>query len=264
MRVILFHIGDYPVRSYGLVVALSIIIAIGVGHYLAKESKYREHVSNMALYVVLGAIVGARLWEVLFFQWGYYSQHVGQIFAIWNGGLSIQGALVGGFITGAWYTYAQKIPFWEFADIVAPAIILGQGLGRIACLLNGDAFGSPTGSNFGLVYPPGTFAYDTYGSQPLWPAEVWEGQWDFVVFSLLLIFKNKSWPKGTIFLAYNVLYSFGRFMLEYLRGDTPRYGLNWTAAQWTSMSIIVIAVLLFIYLSIRDNRKGISEPEHAS
>jgi len=63
------------------------------------------------------------------------------------------------------YTRIQRISFWEFADIAAPAIILGQSVGRIACFLNGDAFGSPTGSNFGIVYPPGTIAYEKYGSQ---------------------------------------------------------------------------------------------------
>jgi phosphatidylglycerol:prolipoprotein diacylglycerol transferase len=68
------------------------------------------------------------------------------------------------YLTGAIYTWRHKFNFWEFADIMAPAIIFGQAIERIACLLNGDAYGSPTGSNFGLVYPEGTVAYNTYGS----------------------------------------------------------------------------------------------------
>jgi phosphatidylglycerol:prolipoprotein diacylglycerol transferase len=257
MRVILFHIGDYPVRSYGLVVAIAILLAIGVAYFLARGTKYREHVMDLGMYTVFGAIIGARFWEVFFFQWGYYSQNLHEIFAIWHGGLSIQGALVGGFLTGAVYTWYHKLDFWEFADVVAPAIIFGQAIGRIACFLNGDAFGSPTGSNFGLVYPEGTMAYDTYGSQPLWPAEVWEGQWDLVVFGLLLILKNRTWPKGFIFLAYNILYSFGRFMLEFLRGDTPRYLLDWTAAQWTSMSVILLSIILIAIFFSKENKKVI-------
>lgn len=244
MRVILFHIGDFPVRSYGLVVALAIVLAISIAYYLAKGTKYREHVLDMSLYAIIGAIIGARIWHVFFFQWWYYSDNLGQIFAIWQGGLSILGGLVGGFIAGAIYVWYHKLDFWEFADTVAPGIIFGQAVGRIACLLNGDAYGSPTGSNFGLVYPEGTMAHDKYGSQPLWPAEVWEGQWNLIVFGLLLLLKNKTLPKGFIFLAYITLYSFGRFMLEFLRGDSPRYLFEWTAGQWTTMPMIIISLLI--------------------
>ncbi|GAB7388551.1 prolipoprotein diacylglyceryl transferase [Bacillaceae bacterium] len=257
MRVILFYIGDYPVRSYGVVVALAIILAIGVAHYLAKGTKYRQHIWDLSLYVIIGAIIGARFWHVFFFQWWYYSQNLDEIFSIWNGGLAIQGGLVGGFLAGALYTRFHKLDFWEFADVVAPAIIFGQGVGRIACLLNGDAFGSPTGSGFGLVYPPGTIAYETYGSQPLWPAEVWEGQWDLIVFGLLLILKNRPWPRGFIFLSYNILYSFGRFMLEFLRGDSPRYLFEWTAAQWTSVTVILLSIIFMVVLTFKTKRKQV-------
>lgn len=251
MRVILFHIGDYSVRSYGVIIAIAFLLALGVAHYLARGTEYKKHITNIALYVLLGAIAGARIWEVFFFQFGYYSQHWGEAFAIWNGGLSIQGGLVGGFLTAAVYSRIHRISFWEFADITAPAIVLGQGVGRIACLLNGDAFGSPTGSGFGIVFPPGTIAYDTYGAQPLWPAEIWEGQWDFVVFAILIGLKNKQWPRGFLFLMYNILYALGRFMLEFLRGDTPRYAYL-TAAQWTSLVIILLCMLLSLLVVGKD------------
>jgi phosphatidylglycerol:prolipoprotein diacylglycerol transferase len=178
------------------------------------------------------------------------------LFAVWNGGLAIQGGLVGGFIAGALYARKNKLNFWEFADTIAPAIIFGQAIGRIACLLNGDAYGSPTGSNFGLVYPEGTMAYNAYGSQPLWPAEVWEGQWDFIVFGLLLLMKNKTWPIGFVFLAYNILYSIGRFSLGFLRGDSPRYLFDLTAGQLTSLSVIVISIVLMVFFYFRSKKAG--------
>lgn len=259
MRVILFTIGDFPIRSYGIIVALAILLAMGVAYFLARGTQYQKHVPNVITYAVVGALVGARFWHVFLFQWPYYSENIGQIFAIWNGGIAIQGALVGGFIAAFIYTRVHKISFWELADIVAPAIILGQSIGRIACLLNGDAFGSPTGSDFGLVYPEGTMAYDEYGSQPLWPAEVWEGQWDLIVFAILIVLKNKSWPTGFLFLAYNILYSIGRFMLGFLRGDSPRYAFDWTAGQWTSIGVIIVSVGIMIYFFIRDKNRGKSD-----
>ena len=252
MAQILFTIGDFSLRSYGVIVAFAILLGLGVSYFLASSDKeYREHLVNVLIYGVFGAILGARLWQVLFYEWDYYSQNLLEALAIWHGGLAIQGALVGSITVGIIYTRLLKLDFWRLADIAAPGLILGQGVGRIACFLNGDAYGSPTGSEFGIVYPPGTPAYDAYGSQPLWPAEVWEGQWDFVVFALIIIFSRwRKWQKGTVFLVYIVLYSLGRFALEFLRGDGPHYLFNWTSGQWTSFSMALIAIIagLFIYL----------------
>ena len=76
-------------------------------------------------------------------------------------------------LAGYWYLRKHNIDFWAFADIFAPALILAQSVGRMANLFNGDAFGHPTGGNFGILYPESTLAYRTYGNQPLWPAEIW-------------------------------------------------------------------------------------------
>ncbi|MFC4769585.1 prolipoprotein diacylglyceryl transferase [Effusibacillus consociatus] len=248
MRVILFELWGYPIRSYGLVVALAILIGIGVVLYFAKqEGKDRERVLNLCIWAVVGGLVGARVWEVLFFNGSYYLQHPSDIVAVWKGGMSIQGGLVGGIATAVWYIRKFGWKFWETADLFAPGMIVGQAVGRIACLLNGDAFGSPTGSTFGIVYPPGTVAYDRYGDQPLYPAEIWEGQWNLIVFALLLVIKNRKLPQGVLFLSYVSLYSVGRFSLEFLRGDTPHYLFGWTAAQWTSVGAgLVTTALLFL------------------
>jgi phosphatidylglycerol:prolipoprotein diacylglycerol transferase len=102
-------------------------------------------------------------------------------------------------------------------------------------------------------------AYNAYGSQPLWPAEVWEGQWNFIVFGLLLIFKNKTWPPGFIFLSYNILYSIGRYSLGFLRGDSPRYLFDLTAGQLTSMSVIILSMILIGFIYLKSNHK-VSKP----
>lgn len=248
MRVTLFEIGRFSLNSYGVIVVLAIFLAFGVAYYLARGTQYQKHLPNLIVYLVFGAIIGARIWHVFFFQWWYFSNHLSEIFAIWNGGISIQGALVGGLITTIIYTKKHKLSFWELADILAPAIILGQALGRIACFLNGDAFGSPTGSGFGIVYPAGTMAFEKYGSAPLWPAEIWEGQLDFVAFAILISLKNVKLPTGTLFLGYNIMYSIIRFSLEFLRGDSPRYAMEWTAGQWTSITSLLISLIFMLYL----------------
>ena len=115
----------------------------------------------------------------------------------------------------------------------------------MANLMNGDAFGHPTGGAFGLVYPSTTLAHSIYGSQPLWPAEVWEGQIDVIIFVLLLLFRTTNHAKGQVFILYAVLYSLARFFLEFLRGDYATLAFGLKSAQLTSLTIIVVGVIIF-------------------
>lgn len=252
MHQYLFFVGDFPIRAYGLILSLSIILATGVGYFLAKQDgRWHNHIVDIGIYSGIAGIVGARLWDVFFFDWAYYSHHLSEIFYVWQGGMAIQGGIVFGVGAGIIYARRHKIDILALADIVAPAIILGQAIGRCANLLNGDAFGAPTGGNFGIIYPETTLAYHTYGAQPLWPAEVWEGQIDFVIFALLLIFRAFPHAKGQAFSLYIMLYSLARFGLEFLRGDyaTPVF-LSFTSAQTTSLVAFILALIFFIYCRI--------------
>lgn len=257
MHQYLFFVGDFPIRAYGLILSLSIILATGVAYFLAKQDgRWHNHIVDIGIYSGIAGIVGARLWDVFFFDWAYYSHHLSEIFYVWQGGMAIQGGIVFGVGAGIIYARRHKIDILALADIVAPAIILGQAIGRCANLLNGDAFGAPTGGNFGIIYPETTLAYHTYGAQPLWPAEVWEGQIDFVIFALLLIFRAFPHAKGQAFSLYIMLYSLARFGLEFLRGDyaTPVF-LSFTSAQITSLVAFILALIFFIYCQITYSRQ---------
>ncbi|KLU62236.1 prolipoprotein diacylglyceryl transferase [Peptococcaceae bacterium CEB3] len=258
-----FFIGNFPIRAYSTLFALAFILGVGVTLYFTKASGKEEYLDNMmdlAPLLLIGGLVGARFWQVFFFDWHFYSHHPGQIIAIWHGGLSIQGGVVGALIAGALYAWKKKLPFWELADLAAPGLILAQAIGRDANLMNGDAFGGPTGGNFGLLYPVGTIARDTFGNKPLWPAEVWEGQFDVILFAFLVILKLRKWPSGVLFLTYVALYNLARFFLEYLRGDSPRFLFHWTAAQWSSIVAVLLAVILMIWRIYRARgEKGADE-----
>lgn len=257
MHQYLFFVGDFPIRAYGLILSLSIILATGVAYFLAKQDgRWHNHIVDIGIYSGIAGIVGARLWDVFFFDWAYYSHHLSEIFYVWQGGMAIQGGIVFGVGAGIIYARRHKIDILALADIVAPAIILGQAIGRCANLLNGDAFGAPTGGNFGIIYPETTLAYHTYGAQPLWPAEVWEGQIDFVIFALLLFFRAFPHAKGQAFSLYIMLYSLARFGLEFLRGDyaTPVF-LSFTSAQTTSLVAFILALIFFIYCQITYSRQ---------
>lgn len=253
-----FWIGNFPIRAYGTIFATAFLLGFGVSLYFAHvehKKLYVEHMWNLAPLLLLGGLVGARIWQVFFFDWSYYSQHPAEIIAVWHGGLSIQGGVTGAFLVGIWYVWRHQLDFWYLADIFAPGLLLGQSIGRDANFMNGDAFGDPTHTGFGILYPPSTIAYQTYGNQPLWPAEVWEGQADVILFAILLILKTRRWPKGFLFMYYLVGYNLIRFLLEMLRGDSPRFLFNWDAAQWTSAPLIILGLIGIVVLWVQDRRR---------
>lgn len=254
-----FFIGNFPIRAYGTLFALAFILGVGVTVYFAKVEGKKEWIEpflDLAPLLLIGGLIGARIWQVFFFEWGYYRENPQEIIAVWHGGLSIQGGVVGALIIGGWYVWKKKLPFWELADLAAPGLILAQSIGRDANLLNGDAFGGPTGGNFGIIFPEGTIARATFGTQPLWPAEVWEGQFDIILFALLLILKIRKWPSGVIFLVYVAGYNAARFFLEDLRGDSTRYLFNWTAAHWSSAITVALALGLIAWRFMRSKAEA--------
>ncbi|MFZ5633072.1 MAG: prolipoprotein diacylglyceryl transferase [Bacillota bacterium] len=254
MHQILLYIGPFPVRSYGLMMALGMLGGITLAWYLArKKGKYQEDVLNMAVYALLAGLLGSRLWEVIF-DWDYYGSHLAEIPALWQGGLSVQGGVAGGLLAVILYTRKHQIPFWEFGDMLAPGLLLGQALGRVGCYLNGCCYGVPTASACGVVYPPGTDAYLAYGAVPLVPAVLFEAAWDLAAMALLLFLLFRKPFHGFIATLYFVLYAAGRIVLEFFRADSlTMWGLK--TAQVTSLVTMLAALAVMLYLR-RKTRLG--------
>ena len=252
MHQYLFYIGTFPIRAYGLLFMLGIISSGIAAYYIMKKDgrHWHLHIFDFTLCCSLAGIVGGRLWDVFFFDWAYYHNHLTEIPYVWQGGMAIQGGLLFGAVAGVIYTKIHHIDTWAFGDLLAPAIILGQSVGRMANLMNGDAFGHPTGGSFGIVYPETTLAHRTYGNSPLWPAEVWEGQVDILVFVALLLYSVFPHKKGQVFCVYVMLYAVERFFLEYLRGDYVSTLWAFKSAQWTSIIAFVTALAIWIVLQI--------------
>lgn len=257
MHQYLFFIGDFPIRAYGTMLALAIICGGSVAYFLLKKDGrgWHQHIIDFSITVAIAGLIGARLWDVFFFDWLYYGNHLLEIPFVWQGGMAIQGGVVLGTLAGYWYLRKHNIDFWAFADIFAPALILAQSVGRMANLFNGDAFGHPTGGNFGILYPESTLAYHTYGNQPLWPAEIWEGQIDILIFVALILFSSFKHAKGQVFVLYAILYSAARFCLEFLRGDYVNLTMGLKSAQMTSLIVMIVGICLFIYFGYLDKKQ---------
>ena len=257
MHQYLFFIGDFPIRAYGVMLALAIISGASVAYFLLKKDGrgWHEYIIDFSITVAIAGLIGARLWDVFFFDWHYYSNHLLEIPYVWQGGMAIQGGVVFGTLAGFWFVKKHNIDAWAFADVFAPALILAQSVGRMANLFNGDAFGHPTGGNFGILYPESTLAYRTYGNQPLWPAEIWEGQIDILIFVALLLFSSFKHAKGQVFVLYAILYSAARFFLEFLRGDYINLTMGLKSAQMTSLIVMIVGVCVFIYFGYLDKKQ---------
>lgn len=256
LQPILFHLGPLAIRSYGLMIAVGVLAGTYLAYRLASRAKrYENDVLDFILYAVIAGVVGARLWEVAF-TWDYYGANPAKIAALWEGGLSIQGAILGGFLACLWFVRSRGISFWPFADTLAPGLILGQALGRIGCFLNGDAYGVPTSSWIGVVYKPETMASMAWGNTPLVPAELFEAAWDLAVLSVLLLYRPKRPVDGRTFLLYAILYSVGRFVLEFWRSDSLRTAFDLKTAQVTSLIVIAVALVFWVVHNQQAKKAG--------
>ncbi|MGB8702763.1 MAG: prolipoprotein diacylglyceryl transferase, partial [Thermosynechococcaceae cyanobacterium] len=220
------HLGPIGLRWYGLLIASAVLIGMTLSQRLARVRQLSpELVGDLAIWLIVGAIPGARLYYVLF-QWSYYSQHPDQIFAIWRGGIAIHGAILGGTLAALIFSRLKHCSFWRLADVVAPSLILGQAIGRWGNFFNSEAFGSPTDLPWKLLIPP-EHRPSGYASEAYYhPTFLYESLWNLMGFGLLMtvFLRFPKAKRGTIFLAYAIAYSCGRFWIESLRTDSLMLG----------------------------------------
>ena len=245
---ILIELGPLTIRWYGLLIASAVLIGVSLSQYLAKRRNVDPNIlGDLAIWLVIAAIPSARLYYVLF-EWKQYAQHPDQIIAIWNGGIAIHGAILGGTLAAIIFARLQKISVWQLADLVAPSLILGQAIGRWGNFFNSEAFGDPTDLPWKLYIPlerrPLNFANYEY----FHPTFLYESLWNLMVFGILitLFFRGlKGSPRlkvGTIALVYMVAYSCGRVWIEGLRTDSLMIG-PLRIAQIVSVTAIALGLL---------------------
>lgn len=235
MDPVAFEIFGMPVRWYGIIISLGIILGTLITIKESKKRGYGEDlVIDLLLFAIPLSIVGARLYYVVF-SWDRYKDNLGDIINIRQGGLAIHGGLIMAVIVALVYTRVKKINFWSIADMFAPGIILGQAIGRWGNFVNQEAHGGPTDLPWGIFI----------NGQKVHPTFFYESMWNLLVLAFLLWFrKSKSKVKGETFLLYIALYSLGRVFIEGLRTDSLMFaGLR--VAQLISVGAIVVSFLIF-------------------
>lgn len=244
MYPILFQFGHLEIRSYGMLVVLSFLVGLWLSsREAARKGIDPRLIQDFALYALIGGIIGARLYFVLFSEPAYYLQRPWEIVAVWRGGIGIIGSLIGGLLAAVWYCRGRGLSFWKLADALAPGVALGQTIGQLACLLNGDSYGRPTNLPWAITYTdPRSLAPLNV---PLHPIEIYEMAAYFLVF--LLVWKTRKGFKadGSALLTYLAAYGAARFFVEFFRGQPAIFAWGVPAAQVFGIVAVLASVFGF-------------------
>lgn len=254
---IAFNLGPILVHWYGIFIATAVLIAV----YLSvKEGRKRgiqpDNIYDMILWALPVAIICARIYYVVF-QWSYYSQHLNEIVKIWDGGIAIYGALIGAFVVVFLYCRGKLISVWAMLDVIAPTVIMGQGIGRWGNFMNQEAFGKITSLAFLKSLHLPNFIINQMFIQGFYrqPTFLYESLWDLLGFVLLMNLRQIQgfFKRGEVVLSYVIWYSFGRFFVEGMRTDSLMLFGGIRVSQLLSIILFVGAIGLMIYRRKNDS-----------
>jgi phosphatidylglycerol:prolipoprotein diacylglycerol transferase len=251
MDPIIWHWGSLELGWHAVASLVAIIAAVAVAVYFAKKNRLpANEIYSLAPWVILGGIIGARLFHVAD-HLGYYSSNPLQILAIQEGGLAVWGAVIGGAAAVIAYARLRRLSLTLLFDTLTPALLVGQIIGRIGCTINGDAWGSPTNLPWGFTYlnPRDSIPTNLIGV-PTHPYPVYEMIWNGLCLLLLLKLRPRFKTGGLLFFTYLALYSLGRFVLTFFRQENIVF---WGLQEAQAVAVVGLAAsaIAFVYFFIR-------------
>jgi phosphatidylglycerol:prolipoprotein diacylglycerol transferase len=268
MHPTLIQIGPVAVKTYGFLLALAFLLGIWLSAKRAKKDGMGSGwLPDLALIILISALAGSRFFYVIFhleeFQghlWDMINpiQSTGEIGI---GGLSMFGGLVLAIVCCLIYLLVKKLEVWRIADIMAPAIMLGLGIARIGCFLNGCCFGQPSSCSLRVIFPPDSPAGYIFPGIPIFPIQLAASLMGFLIFGILLFVEKYKRFNGFTFWIMLALYSIGRFTIDFFRyyessmiftriGNVPI-----TVNQALTVLTFFLSVFVWNYLRLRSKRK---------
>lgn len=248
---IIATLGPFVLSWHGLLTSLAVVVVVAIAVRRApRRGLTADDIYGVAFWAILGGIVGARALHVIDF-WEFYASRPQAILALTEGGLAFYGAAIGAVLFGVAYALWRRLPVGRLLDIAAVGIPAAHIVGRIGCIINGDAFGTYVQAPWAFVYThPASFA--PLGL-PTHPYPVYEMAWNLATIGILLAIERFRPRDGVLFLSYACLYAVGRFALSYYRTDAVvAYGLQ--QAQIVSILVLAAALPLLVYLNLRKGR----------
>ncbi|BCR05414.1 prolipoprotein diacylglyceryl transferase [Desulfuromonas versatilis] len=244
---VIFSVGPLAVRWYGLMYLLGFLIAYFVIRALAAKRNIGltgDTLSDLLFYCVLGVILGGRFGYTLFYNFSYYIRHPLEIFAVWEGGMSFHGGLLGVIVAASLFCLRRKFPPLLVGDILVTAASIGLGLGRIGNFINGELWGRVTDVPWGMVFPGA-------GPEPRHPSQLYEAFLEgAVLFAVLWWLHSRKAPHGVPFFSFFALYGGFRVIVEFFRQPDAHLGFLWAGAtmgQLLSIPMVLIGVAGILY-----------------
>jgi phosphatidylglycerol:prolipoprotein diacylglycerol transferase len=245
------QIGHFMVSWYSIIVILAIIAAIVISLREARRKGIpADLMFSLAPWVLIGGILGARFFHVID-RWEIYAGNPLQVFAFWQGGLAIWGALAGGALAAVIFTRLKKISFLLLADTLVPGLLVAQIIGRFACIIDGDAVGGATTLPWGFTYVnPDAMVPSGLLGVPVHPYPVYDQLWNLLGLAIALTLRRRFKTDGLLFLSYLSIYAVGRFILTFVRQEKVWFwGMQ--EAQVIAVAILVVAIAVMFYLGKR-------------
>ncbi|HUH94096.1 MAG TPA: prolipoprotein diacylglyceryl transferase [Casimicrobiaceae bacterium] len=243
-----FHIGPLAVRWYGLMYLVGFVLFVVLGKYRARQNLltgwHPRDVDDMLFFGVFGVILGGRLGYVLFYKPGYYALHPLETLALWQGGMSFHGGLIGVLLALALFAQRRHKRWLDVTDFVAPLVPLGLAAGRLGNFINGELWGRPTNVPWAMVFPQ----VDTL---PRHPSQLYElGLEGLVLFAILWVYAHRRRPVGAVSGLFLIGYGAARFFVEFFREPDAFLGvlaLGLSMGQWLSLPMIAAGIALMVW-----------------
>jgi phosphatidylglycerol:prolipoprotein diacylglycerol transferase len=248
----IFHI-DF-LYSYGVLIAIAFLVALWLSGRMAKRAGLsQDAVTNLGIYCALAAIAGAKI-MMFIVDLPRYLEHPGEIFSMSTvraGGV-FYGGLIGALVVAFWYMHRTKLPALTTADVFAPAIALGHGIGRLGCFAAGCCWGIPSDRPWAVTFtdPNAERLVGVPLNVPLHPTQLYEAFAEFIIFGVLYWRIRKPHSPGSIIGMYLILYSATRFIVEFYRNHEQGnlWGGPFDTSQWISLVLVMLGAW-FVYRS---------------
>ncbi|MGH3423736.1 MAG: prolipoprotein diacylglyceryl transferase [Nocardioidaceae bacterium] len=254
-----WHLGPVPIRAYALCIIAGVIVAIWMGErrWVARGGRPGT-VSDIAVWAIPFGLVGARVYHVITQPELYFGEgrHPIEALYIWNGGIGIWGAISVGALGAYIGCRRNHADFRAFADALAPGILIAQAIGRWGNWFNQELFGKPTDLPWGLQIDP-AFRPDGYEQfSTFHPTFLYESIWDLgAALIILWLDRRFRFGRGRVLALYVMLYTLGRFWVEYLRIDDAHRFAGLRLNDWTSIGCFVLATAYFVWVGRRGAKR---------
>ncbi len=267
----LFDMGGLVLAWHGLLTFVAVALAVFlVAWWGSREGLSADAIYSVAVWAIIGGVIGARLVYIID-VWDFYQNNLVKILYVWQGGIAIYGAVLGGFAGGAlfiiirnsawflalWGRYfrflgqATRAPLptvGRLADIAAPAMLLAQAIGRVGDIINGEHCAGATSLPWGVIYThPDSPGITLCGGGVTHPAVAYELLMDLAILGLLWPLRRRLRPDGMFFALYLGTYSLGRFFLSFLRSEFKEYFLGLNEAQIIALIVMAVTIPLVVY-----------------